>query len=176
MSFGLSAQTSPEYTKSIAPPNTPYSYLIFRDGMNNIEYICRALSRQSVFSWTVADTTLTSIVVSSNTATVTTSSNHGLAVGNQVSVYGSTVAALNGGYQVATAGTTTFTFTTAGVSDATYNNAGLGLSTTSPRSNAGIWSIQKFFYTSVFVDRYGWADGSTNTNKSCDNRSNYAYN
>ena len=166
----------PEYTQSISPPNTPYSYLIFRDGSNNIEYICRALSRQPSFDWRVSDTTLTSIVVSSNTATVTTASAHGLAVGNQVSVFGSAVAALNGGYQVATVGATTFTFTTSGVSDATYNNAELGVGTTAPRSNASIWSIQKFFYTTSLIDRFGWADSSTSTNKSCSDRTTYAYN
>jgi len=173
---GLFAQTSPEYTPSIAPPTTPYSYLMYRDGSNNIEYICRALSYQQSFSWTRSAATLTSIVDATNVATATTSTNHGLSVGNTISVYGSTVAALNGGYTITAVTPTTFQFTTVGVSDGTYDNATLGVGTTSPRSNANIWSIQKFFYAGIYMDRFGWAEGSTNTNKSCDSRATYAYN
>lgn len=174
---GLYAQTSPEYTKSIAPPTTPYTYLMFRDGSNNIEYICRALSNQQNFTWTISAATLTSITDATNVATVTTSTNHGLAVGNSVSVYGSTTAALNGGYIITAVPTpTTFRFSTTGVADGTYNNAALGVATTSPRSNANIWSIQKFYYTTTYMDRYGWAESATAVNKSCDNRANYAYN
>ena len=173
---GLFAQTSPEYTQSIAPPTTPYTYLMFRDGSNNIEYICRALSNQPNFTWTVSAATLTSIVDSVNTATVTTSTNHGLSVGNAVSIYGSTVAALNGTYIVTVSGTNTFQVTTSGVADATYNNAALGVATVAPRINANIWSIQKLFYTSNYIDRFGWAEGSTNNNKSCASRATYAYN
>ena len=173
---GLFAQTSPEYTPSIAPPVTPYSYLMYRDVSNNVEYICRALANQSTFTWTISAATLVNIVDSGSTATATTSSNHGLAIGNAVNVYGSAVAALNGSYVITAVGATTFQFTTSGVADATYNNAALGIATTSPRSNANIWSIQKFFYTGTYMDRFGWADSSTASNKSCDSRATYAYN
>lgn len=173
---GLFAQTSPEYTPSIAPPTTPYSYLMYRDGSNNVEYICRALSNQSNFTWTISAATLVNITDATNVATATTSTNHGLSVGNAVSVYGSTVAALNGNYVITAVGSTTFQFTTSGVADGTYNNAALGVATTSPRSNANVWSIQKLFYTGSYLDRFGWADSSTNTNKSCDSRATYAYN
>lgn len=174
---GLYAQTSPEYTQSIAPPVTPYTYLMFRDASNNIEYVCRALSNQQNFTWTIAAATLVSIADATNVATVTTSTSHGLITGNSVSVYGSSVSALNNTFTITGTPTpTTFTFTTAGVSDGTYNNAALGVATTAPRSNASVWSIQKFFYTGTYIDRFGWAESSTATTKSCDNRTGYAYN
>lgn len=174
---GLYAQTSPEYTQSISPPNTPYTYLMFRDGSNNVEYICRALSNQQNFTWTVSAATLTNIVVATNVATATTSSNHGLAVGNTVTVFSSTTTALNANYVItAVPALTTFRFTTVGVADGTYSTSSLGVATTAPRSSASVWSIQKFFYTTTYMDRFGWAESSTASTKSCDNRANYAYN
>ncbi len=180
---GLFAQTSPEYTPSIAPPNTPYTTLFFRDGSQNIEYICKALSNQPTHVWYAAGNTpvLTSIVDSSNTATVTTAVAHGLSAGNRIQIYGVTSDTdLNGTYFVASAPTdTTFTFTTADVTDGTFDatsDAGMQMSTNSPRSNAFIWSIQKNFYTTTYVDRSAWAEGSTVTNKSCASRATYAYN
>jgi len=150
---------------------------MFRDASNNVEYICRALSNQQNFTWTIAAATLVSIADATNVATVTTSTSHGLSVGNSVAVYGSSVSALNSWFTVTGTPTpTTFTFSTTGVADGTYNNAALGVATTSPRRNALIWSIQKFFYTGTYMDRYGWAESSTATTKSCDNRANYAYN
>lgn len=173
---GLYAQTSPEFTPSIAPPTTPYSYLLFRDGSNNVQYICRAFSTQPNFTWTRSDATLTSIVDATNVATATTSTNHGLAVGNVVNVFGSAVAALNGRYLITAVASNTFQFTTVGVADGTYNNAALGIATTSARSNANVWSIQRFYYTGTLVDRFAWAEGASAPRYSCDDRATYAYN
>lgn len=174
--LGLFAQNSPEFTQSIAPPVTPYSYLMFRDGSGNVQYICRALSVQPSFSWVRSDATLTSIVDATNVATATTSTSHGLAIGNVVNVYGSTTAALNGRYLITAVTSNTFQFTTAGVADGTYDNTALGVATVSPRSNANVWSIQRFFYTGTLMDRFGWAEGATALRYSCDDRATYAYN
>lgn len=246
----LLAQTSPEYTPSIGPPNTPITSLYYRDGSNNVEYICRALSNQLSYTWTsgavtpvsivdlvntgtvtttdphglttgdkviisgvttdadlngiytvtvtsttaftittasVTDGTYTdpttilaknSIADSSTTSTVTTSRAHGLAVGNQVVVAGVTADTdLNGTYTILTVpSTTSFTFTSSGVTDGTYSDAGLTISTTAPLSNAAIWAIQRNFYTTTYLDRTSWAGGSTAFTKACDSKTTYSYN
>lgn len=246
----LLAQTSPEYTPSVGPPNTPITTLQYRDGSNNVEYVCKALSNQPNYTWTsgavtpvsivdlvstgtltttnphnlttgdkviisgvttdadlngiytvtvtsattftfttanVTDGTYTdpttilaknSISDSTNTATVTTSRAHGLAVGNQVVVAGVTADTdLNGTYVIATVpSTTSFTFISASVTDATYSEPGLTISTTAPLSNASVWAIQKNFYTTTYLDRSAWASGSTAFTKACDSRATYSYN
>lgn len=125
---------------------------------NNELYICYAKSRgpwnaglsvtPASFSWTKALTTLTNIVVLTNVGTATTSTAHGLQPGQNVVVTGATIDTdLNATYKIlTTASTTTFTFTTVAVSDATYTDAGLILTTTAPRLTAPIWSIQKKNY------------------------------
>lgn len=134
---------------SRGPLNIKYTQLFDYDGSSNLIYRGTAASNQPKFSWTTALTTLTSIVDSSNTSTVTTSTAHGLAVNNEVTIVGVTTDTdLNGVYRIQTVGSaTTFTITTASVSDATYNASGIELSTTAPRSTAAIWTIEAFTYT-----------------------------
>ena len=168
---------APEYTQSQLPPNTPVTLLQYRDGSNNVEYVCKALSNQPTYTWSVAAATLVSIVVSSNTATITFSANHGLAVGNRLSIRGGTVDAdINADYLVATGGTTTLTVTTSAVADGTYTDATLVLYTTAPRNNAAMWSIYRNFYTTTYLDRTSWAEGSSAMTKTCSSRTTYAYN
>lgn len=75
---------------------------------------------------TTAGIGVTSIVVASNTGTVTTASAHGLASGRQVAIYGGTGTSskLNGLYTITVTGASTFTITTSGVANGTYS-AGL---------------------------------------------------
>lgn len=163
---------------SLNPGSPPQgvSALNFYDGSSNLIYRCQAVSTQPSYSWTRAATTLTSVAVSTNVGTVTTSSAHGLTAGNSVAIAGSTTAALNGTYKIATVGaTTTFTITTAGVGDATYNNAAMTLSTTAPRSTAAIWSIHAYQYSGTNLTVEQWANGSTAMNKICDNRATISY-
>lgn len=130
-------------------------------GPNNLDYTTKleystglviykgtAAKIQPTYSWTTTSGTLTSIVDSSNTATVTTSTAHGLSVGSRVTISGVvTDTDLNGTYYVQTVGsTTTFTVTTSSVTDATYNASGIVLSTTAPRSTAAIWHISFYLY------------------------------
>lgn len=170
------AQDGTAVSPSQGPPYVAYSSLYFYDGSGNVIYICQARSQQPNFSWTRAATTLTSIVVSSNTGTVTTSTNHGLAVGNKVTVSGATVDTdLNGTYFIQTVGSaTTFTITTANVGNATYNESTLALATTAPRSTANIWDIRKFIYDgSGLLTNFQHAKGATNAGSNasiCDNR------
>lgn len=153
------------------PPAQPISALNFYDASNNQIYRCQAVSVQPTYTWTVTAKTLTSIVDSSNTATATTSTDHGLSVGNAVTIAGATDTDLNGTYIIATVpGTTTFTITTASVTDATYNGAALTMSTTAPRSSVAIWSIRRYQYSGTNLTHEQWVGGSTSMNKICDNR------
>lgn len=174
------SQVGPETNPTIGPAQTGYTSLSFRDGSNNEQYLCKAKSTQPSFAWTRSAATLTSIAVATNVGTVTTSTNHGLAVGNRVFITGATVDTdlnVNAGYIVATVGSaTTFTIATSAVADATYTESTLIVSTTAPRSSAAMWSIWKKFYTTTYMDRQAWAEGSTNEGAICDNRASLAYN
>lgn len=150
--------------------------LTFYDGSGNPQYLCKSFSVQSPFVWAVSPIgpqgTLTSIVVATNTGTVTTTTAHGLQVGNPVTVSGSTTAALNGTYNIQTVGsTTTFTITTSGVADATYNNAAMILTTTAPRSSGNIWKIEKITYGASGPTIQQFSPGRS----ICDNRTTVSY-
>lgn len=185
--FGQANQT---VAISKGTPDTAITSLFFYDGSNNLQYVCKARQPFATFTWAVTPSvaagqgTLTSIVVSSNVGTVTTSGNHGLAVNNRVVVAGSTTSALNGSYVIQTVGAaTTFTITTSGVADGTYNTAALTVSTTAPRSSTAIWSVEKLTYNVgnfLIADQY--AAGSTSGSGAttaysfiCDNRATLAY-
>ena len=183
LSLAAFAQSGTEVNVSQGPPWTNWTRLLFRDGSSNNEYLCYALSKQPTFVWYAAgpSVTLTSIVDSANTATVTTVGNHGLLPGNIIIVEGvSTDTDLNGTYNIQTVGSpTTFTITTANVSDGTYNGSNnplMNVNTTAPRTSAAIWSIMRMYYTSNLLDRSAWAGGDTATTKICDNRASLGYN
>lgn len=159
--------------QSQANPPDAFTTLLFYDGSNNITYTCKAASQQPSFAWTRALSTLTSIVDAANTSTVTTSTAHGLAVGNLATISGATIAtALNGTYFTQTVGsTTTFTVTTSGVADATYTEATLSAATTAPRSSAPQWDIFKFITTSSNISSIQKAGGKSGRNSICDDKS-----
>ncbi len=133
----------------------------------------------ATFTWTKAATTLTNIVVLTNTATATTSAAHGLAIGNRVTVAGVLVDPdLNGSYVILTVPTsTTFTFTTASVSNATYVDATMTLSSTAPRTTVAIWSIEALTYdSSNNLSAVLWAGGNKRTYTNiCANRATLSY-
>lgn len=162
------------------PPPQAVSSLNFYSG-GDLIYRCQAVSIQPTFTWYVSSvvppgSTLTSIVVNTNVGTVTTVGDHGLQVGNKITVAGSTTAALNGVYSIATVPTTsTFTIATSGVSNATYNTSALKFYTTAPRSNAAIWSVHAYTYSSSNLTVDQWANGSTSMNQICDNRASLYY-
>lgn len=159
----------------------------YRDGSGNQEYLCTAdsPSNTTVFtrdgsgaqpaSFSTTIVTITNIVVSGSTATATFSGDHGLRPANWITLSGATVDAdLNGSYKVATAGSsTTLTFTVANVTATTYTDATLRITTTAPRSNARVWSIQRMYYTGSSWDRSAWAQGDPQFKGSCDNRTTY---
>lgn len=150
--------------------------LFFYDGSSNLQYICEALQRQAVATTvTKAATTLTNIVVSTNVATVTTSSAHKLYPGARVTVTGATVDTdLNASYVVLTVGsTTTYTFATVAVADATYTDAGLVISTNNALTSAPVWAIQIQTYTSTTLTGVYMAGATRGFGLSCDSRTSY---
>jgi hypothetical protein len=193
--FGIAAFGQVGVQISDLPVKESTEELFYRDGSSNTEYICTArgtqptadvwtrsasTSRQQNAPATLGQGTLTSIVVLTNVATVTTSVAHGYAVGHWVTVSGATVdtdlnnSAASGRYKIASVPNgTTFTFATSSVADATYTESTLSLSSTAPRTNALVWAIRKMFYTSTSIDRSAPAQGSLAMDKSCDSRTSY---
>jgi hypothetical protein len=169
----LCGQDGTSVSVSEGPPYVAYTSLFFYDATPNLQYICKARSQQPTFSWTRSLNTLTSIADSANTGTVTTSTAHGLSVGNKVTVSGATVDTdLNGTYVIQTVGsTTTFTITTASVTDATYTEATLAVSTTAARTTAPQWDIVRFTYDGTpLMTNMQHAGGKSATNSICGNR------
>lgn len=157
---------------SESAPKSAYTELYFKDGSGNHEYTCFARALQPTATFSINASTLTSIVDLANTSTVTTVSAHGLSVGNAVTITGASDTDLNATFYVQTVGsTTTFTITTASVSDATYNAAGLQFTTAAPRTTEAIWAIIKYSYDGAnFGTRKQWASGGTQYKHICDNR------
>lgn len=165
------------FPTSISQPTKVLAY----DGSGNLIFICYARSAAPNtqnpgynFSLSVTGTGLTSIVVLTNVGTVTTAAAHGLQIGNKVTVSGSTTSALNSVYFVQTVpSTTTFTITTAGVANATYNNGAMTLSGQAPLLTGGIWSVERLTYNgSNQLVAVQWANGAPGAyNNVCANRS-----
>ncbi len=132
----------------------------------------KAAAKQPSFSWYRASATLTSIVVLTNAGTVTTSTAHGLAVGNLVTISGATVDTdLNGTYYIQTVGsTTTFTITTASVANATYTESTLEVATMAPRSSAAQWDIFKYTTSGSNITVIQKAFARSGLSSICDNK------
>lgn len=156
--------------------------LIFRDGSNNQQYFCTAVSQQPTYTWTTT-AMITSIVDSGSTSTITFASAHGLLADNRIYILGMTSAgttALNAaaGFVVAVSSTTVVTITTSGVTDGTYTpstDPAMAIWTIAPRTTAAIWQIIRQYFTTTYTDRITLADGDSSPSKICDNRATYGY-
>lgn len=125
-----------------------------------------------------SDSTLTSIAVSANVATVTCSTVCGMWKGQRVTVTGATVDTdLNGTYTVTSdtnTSATTYTFTTASVANATYTEATLQVSTNMPLTTQAVWAIQAMKYDgSNNLIASEWANGSVGMALAYSNRTTY---
>lgn len=158
----------------VPPPKTGFVDQLFYSG-SNVQYDCQAPAQVAPTSVNVSGSTLVSIVVSSNTATVTTALLNGLWAGARVTVSGSTVGALNTTYTVLTVSSTTYTFTTSGVSDGTYNNTPLTVTTNSPLLTSAVWFITVIHYNGSVVDgTYPAGPGASISYKAiCSQRASY---
>lgn len=150
----LFSQTSGQPVVVVKYPSETPTLAAFYDASNNLTYACYAAAINNTsnpanysYSLSVTGGGLTSIVVLTNVGTVTTVAAHGLQPGQSVTVSGSTTPALNGNYLIQTTATTsTFTITTSGVGNATYNNGPLTVSGTAPLLTSPIWSIAHYLY------------------------------
>jgi hypothetical protein len=155
---------------------TSNDYVSYFDIASTPQYICQAQAFQPITTFYVASSTLTSIAVSSNVGTITFSSTSYLWVGATVVVAGSATTALNGTYSVTAVSGSTATITTVGVSNGTYNDTTLTVSTTSPLLNSKIWAIQVTQYSAGSAVGQYWAGAPAITppmNLACSNRHSY---
>lgn len=163
----------PDVTLTEQRSRIPVTTLDFFDSSGNQIYECQAYSQQPPNQnqqFSIAGSTLTNIVVSTNVATATTASNHGLQVGNQVVVTGSATSAVNGTFIIATVpSVTTFTYADT-VADGTYTDTNLLLATTAPRTSVAVWSIFKQTFSGSNRTLKQWAVGSSAYRAICDNR------
>lgn len=168
--LGLAAQQTP-------PNNWPEVLQPFYDASGNLTYACYAKQKKPTPTFVMrSDSSLTSIAVATNVATVTTASAHNLYVGARIVVSGATVVpALNATYTIATVpSSTTYTFTTSGVADATYNESTLQIGTYYPLLNETLWAIQVLKYdgSSNLITKI-WAGQVINYTLACSDRTNY---
>jgi hypothetical protein len=172
----VSALAQQNVTITQKPGTPPYVFQYYYDANGNVIYTCRAAQLTLVPSSVKrADSTLTSIAVSTNVGTVTTAAAHNLWIGALVVVSGSTTAALNGTYKVLTVPTsTTYTITTSGVADATYNSAATVITTNQPLLSDPVWAIQVNTYnTSLQLTGSYWAGANSGEGIACSTRANY---
>lgn len=176
--FSAFGQTQESIIQSKWPGET---ILLFRDGSNNQEYICTALSKQPNYVWSGLSM-ITSIVDSGTTATITFAAAHGLSADNSITIAGMTSAgtsALNASFKIAVTNTTVITITTSGVTDGAYTpstDPTMTISTTAPRTTAAAWQILRQYYTTTYLDRASFANGDTTPDKICNSRTTYSYN
>lgn len=174
-SLVFAQQGSQPVNTVIGPAPYPTVTLYFYSG-SSVTAICYANALNPITTFYRSSNTLTNIVVASNVGTITLSSTAQFWVGQQVTVAGSTTAALNGTYRINTVSGSTATITTVAVGDATYNNAAMTLSTTGPMLNANVWSIQLFTYISTNLTTSYFAGTPSVTTPqgiACSNRGNY---
>lgn len=183
LSAACFGQYAPEFVQSDSNPNLPITTLYYRDGSNNVQYVCKALSNQPSYSWTWAGLggtgTISTIAVSTNVATITFSAVHGLSTGNNIILGSATTSSLAGSYKVTVTSTTALTIATSGVSDGNITaitDPNLNINTTSARTSASVWSIYQLFYTTSYVDRKAWANGTASYINACGSKTTYSYN
>ena len=163
-------------SQSPAAPQQNCAVTMYYSGSDLI-YVCSANAFQPVTTFYKSSTTLTSIVVATNVGTINFSSTSYLWIGAQVTVAGSTTSALNGTYKITAVSGSAATIATSGVSDATYNNAALTVSTQAPLLNSPVWAIQALTYDGSHNTTGVYWAGQTSVSiphsLACSNRANY---
>jgi hypothetical protein len=147
-------------------------------GNTQVTFICYAPALSTTTTYAIGSTPeLTSIVVLTNVGTINFAATAQLWVGQRVTVAGSSTSALNGTYRINSVSGTTATITTSGVSNATYNNAALTVSTSQPILSASVWAIQAFPFTDTSVNATYFAGtptaGGVPSQLACSNRTAY---
>jgi hypothetical protein len=158
------------------PPDNTVS-LFYYNGAYLI-YVCKApaLSPTGTTTFYKSSTTITNIVVTLNSAVATFSSTSYLWVGAMITVAGVTGDTdLNGTWLITEVSGSTATFITTGVSDGTYDNAALTLSTSHPLLNRSVWAIKSLKYDgSNNLITSKWAGSGVNiAGLPCSSRASY---
>lgn len=144
IAFSSVAFAQQEVRMSQMNPDTGYQQIFFYDGSNNLQAICQAASRQ-----TVSPNISVASATNANPVVFTVSGGHGLSTSfrPQVTISGGTGnwAGVNGTYTATPISTTTFSIP---VNSTTFGAlAGTVIfTTTSPRINQAVWSVQYFTY------------------------------
>ena len=192
-SYGVNTEGS-IVNQSSGPPRRADQALYYFNGAGYLEYVCKAWSRQPTPS-----TVVVASATNANPVVFTVSAGHkfgdfatlGATVTPVVQISGATGSwgAVNGVWKATVLSATTFSIPVNSTSFGAYPVSGITFRTQSPLHNAAVWSIQRFFYdASNRLIASGWAgdpDGagavnlnksaSTGYDKSCENRTNYAY-
>ncbi len=173
----LSAQGVVGNAVNINPlSDTPWSFKTDYNSGTAAVYVgkAHAFDSKNRTVWTVGGSpALTSIVVATNVATATMVVAHGLEIGAEVTVQGSSHTGLDGKYRVATVpSSTTITFTVS-AADATKTTSGMTIETLAPRTNALVWDL-----TYLINDGNGNATSVKNCgrNRAWDSRATYGCN
>ncbi len=147
---------------------------LFNNGSSQLQYICEAAAQVTQTSVKVSDSTLTNIVVATNVGTVTAPT-HNLWTGASIVVSGSATAALNGTYAITVTTANAYTIATSGVSDGTYSDAGLVVSTRAPLLNVAVWRVTVLHYAASVLDGVYLGGGSLSTTyrAKCSDRATY---
>ncbi len=171
--------------QTLSPPSSNWVYLYWCGSsmtacasMNeDVTAICMAPAATSLATVFAigGSPALTNISVSSNVGTINFGATAQLWVGQRVTVAASTTSALNGTYRINGVSGSTATIATAGVSDGTYNNAAMTVSTTGPLLNAAVWAIRISTYTDGILDSTYYAGGGIQITQglACSNRTAY---
>lgn len=173
IAFGQNAVNQTE-----GPVPSAWVRLLYYNGSSQLQYVCYSPSMAPTTTYTIGGTPgLTNIVVLTNVGTVNLAATAQWWVGQTITVAGSTTAALNGNYVLSAVSGSTGTIATAGVSDATYNNAAMVITTTQPVLNAARWAIRILTYASSNLATTYWAQTSlpngVNTGLACSARASY---
>lgn len=174
----LLAQEGQNVNISQGPPVVPYQKLFFYDGSNRLEYVCMAIGPSREY------TTFSITGATSANPAVFTASGYGLYTADAltrskvtISGAGSPWTAINTSWLVLPVNATTFQLlspTTGTAFDGSALGAWSGTATAStnaPRTNIGMWAIQRLTYngagntTSVM-----WANTGSLVRNKCDDR------
>lgn len=176
--FDLMAQEGQNVNISQGPPVVPYQKLFFYDGSDRLEYVCMAIgpSRET--------TTFTITGATSANPAVFTAAGHGLYTADAlprskviVSGAGSPWTAINASWLVAAVNSTTFLLLSP-ITGTAFDGSALGAwsgtataSTNAPRTNIGMWAIQRLTYSGTNKTKsVMWANTGSLVRNKCDDR------
>ena len=173
----LMAQEGQNVNISQGPPVVPYQKLMFYDGSNRLEYVCMAIGPSREY------TTFSITGATSANPAVFTASGYGLYTADAltrskvtISGAGSPWTAINTSWLVLPVNATTFQLlspTTGTAFDGSALGAWSGTATAStnaPRTNIGMWAIQRLTYGAAGTTSVMWANTGSLVRNKCDDR------